>query len=131
MIHFLSEEDKIDGFLNRLDKPSFHHPFHKKNSIVYNQGLCIKRLCSSPLPFQKYLKKLKTWLCNRGYTHKVVHAQVKRVWHSTNLKLMALTFCQYKCSQILVKFLKFIKKHLRYNHQIRLIPTKKTQKFNN
>lgn len=79
MIYFLSEEDKLDGFLNRLDKPSFHHPFHKKNSIVYNQGLCIKRLCSSPLPFQKYLKKLKTWLCKRGYPHKVVDAQVKRV----------------------------------------------------
>ena len=37
------------------------HPFHNKKSIVCSQGLCIKRLCSSPLTFQKHLENLKTW----------------------------------------------------------------------
>ena len=58
MIYFLSEEDKLDGFLNRLDKPSFHHPFHKKNSIVYNQD-CVLR----DFAHLHYLSKntLKSW----------------------------------------------------------------------
>ena len=41
------------------------HPFHNKKSFVYCQGLLIKRLCSSPLTFQKHLENLKTWFCNR------------------------------------------------------------------
>ena len=55
------------------------HPFHNKKSIVYSQGLRIKRLCSSPLTFQKHLENLKIWFCNRGYLQKVVDAQIKRV----------------------------------------------------
>ena len=55
------------------------HPFHNKKSIVYSQGLRIKRLCSSPVAFQKHLKNLKTWFCKRGYPQKVVDAQIKRV----------------------------------------------------
>ena len=35
------------------------HPFHSKKSIVYSQGLRIKRLCSSPLTFQKHLENLE------------------------------------------------------------------------
>ena len=55
------------------------HPFHNKKSSVYSQGLRIKRLCSSPLTFQKHLENLKTWFCKRGYPQKVVDAQIKRV----------------------------------------------------
>ena len=55
------------------------HPFHNKKSIIYSQGLSIKRLCSSPLTFQKHLENLKTWFCNSGYPQKVVDAQIKRV----------------------------------------------------
>ena len=55
------------------------HPFHNKKPIVYSQGLCIKRLSSSPLTFQKHLENLKTLFCNRGYSQKVVDAQIKRV----------------------------------------------------
>ena len=36
----------------------------------------IKRLCSSPLTFQKHLENLKTWFC---YRQKVIDAQIKRV----------------------------------------------------
>ena len=38
----------------------------------------IKRVCSSPLTFQKRLENLKTWFCNRGYPQKSVDAQIKR-----------------------------------------------------
>ena len=31
------------------------HSFHNKKSIVYSQGLRFKKLCSSPLTFQKHL----------------------------------------------------------------------------
>ena len=55
------------------------HPFRNKKSIVYSQGLRIKRLCLSPLTFQKHLEDLKTSFCNRGYPQKVVDAQIKRV----------------------------------------------------
>ena len=37
------------------------HPFDNKKPIVYSQVLRIKRLCSSPLTFQKHLENLKTW----------------------------------------------------------------------
>ena len=56
---------------------NFAHPFHNKNSIVYSQGLRIKRLCSSPLIFQKDLENLKTWFCKRGYPQKVVDGNLK------------------------------------------------------
>ena len=47
--------------------------------ICLTQELRIKRLCSSPLAFQKQLKNLKTWFCKRGYPQKVLDAQIKRV----------------------------------------------------
>ena len=40
------------------------HPFYNKKSIVYSQGLRIRRLCPSPLIFQKQLQNLKTWSSN-------------------------------------------------------------------
>ena len=53
--------------------------FTTKKSIVHNQGLHIKVLCSSPLTFKKHLENLRTWFCNRGYPQKVVDAQIKKV----------------------------------------------------
>ena len=39
--------------------------FHNKKSIVYNQGLHIKRLCSSPLTFKKHLENLKNLVLSK------------------------------------------------------------------
>ena len=36
------------------------HPFHNKKFIVYSQGLRIKRLCSSPVAFEKHLENLRS-----------------------------------------------------------------------
>ena len=75
---------EIDLFCKATDCHQFlhfnsAHPFHNKKSIVYRQGLSIKRLCLSPSTFQKHLENLKTRFRNRGYPQKVVDAQIKRV----------------------------------------------------
>ena len=43
------------------------HPIHIKKSIVYSQGLCTKRLCSSNVAFENHLESLKNWFHNRRY----------------------------------------------------------------
>ena len=55
------------------------HPIHIKKSIVYSQGLRIKRLCSSSVAFENYLESLKDWFQNRGYPKTLVDNQLKRV----------------------------------------------------
>ena len=55
------------------------HPFHNKKSIVYSQGLRIKRLCSSPVAFEKHMESLRFWFCKRGYPQKIVDEQLKGV----------------------------------------------------
>ena len=67
------------------------HPFHIKKSIVYSQGLRIKRLCSSPLVFQKHLDNLKNWFYKRGYPQKVVDTQLKRVAEQSPTELFERT----------------------------------------
>ena len=52
---------------------------HKKKTIVYNQGLCINRICSSDVAFENHLKSLKGWFQNRGYPKTPVDNQLKRV----------------------------------------------------
>ena len=47
------------------------HPIHIKKSIVFSQGLRIKRLCSSNVAFENHLGSLKGWFQNRGY-HKTL-----------------------------------------------------------
>ena len=64
------------------------HPFHNKKSIVYSQGLRIKRLCSSPVAFEKQLESLRSWFCKRGYPQKVVDEQLKKVSEITMHDLM-------------------------------------------
>ena len=43
------------------------HPAHVKRSIVYTQGLRIKRICSRKEDFEKHLQDLSSWLRNRAY----------------------------------------------------------------
>ena len=81
----------VDNNLKQLDLfckptachqfPHFNsgHQFHNKKSVVFSQGFRIKKLCSSPLNFQKHFENLKTWFSNRGYPQKVADAQIKKV----------------------------------------------------
>ena len=54
-------------------------PIHIKKSIVFCQGLRIKRLCSSNVAFENHLESLKAWFQNRGYPKTLVDNQLKRV----------------------------------------------------
>ena len=42
------------------------HPIHIKKSIVYSQGLRIKRLRSSSLAFEKHRENIRSWFGKRG-----------------------------------------------------------------
>ena len=55
------------------------HPIHIKKSIVFSQGLRIKRLCSSNVAFENHLESLKAWFQNGGYPKSLVCNQLKRV----------------------------------------------------
>ena len=58
---------------------NFAHPIHIKKSIVYSQGLRIKRLRSSNIAFENHFGSLKGWFQNRGYPKTLVDNQLKRV----------------------------------------------------
>ena len=55
------------------------HPTHIKKSIVFSQGLHIKRLCSSSLAFEKHLGSIRFWFGKRGYPKKLVDNQLRKV----------------------------------------------------
>lgn len=55
------------------------HPAHIKRSIVFSQGLRIKRICSSRAMFLGYVDKNRCWFLNRGYPVDVVDSQLAKV----------------------------------------------------
>ena len=71
-VNFLHVAIRINGDKFETDlysKPTICHQFlefnsanliHIKNSIVYSQGLRIKRLCSSSLAFEKNLESMRS-----------------------------------------------------------------------
>ena len=58
------------------------HPIHSKKSIVYSQGLRIKRLCCKKVTFEKHLESLRSWFGKRGYPKRLVDNQIRRVLES-------------------------------------------------
>ena len=55
------------------------HPIHIKKSIVFSQGLSIKRLSSSNVASKNHLKSLKGRFQNRGYPKTLVDNQLKHI----------------------------------------------------
>ena len=55
------------------------HPIHTKRSIVYSQGLRIKRLCTKESDFEKHSKEMKNWFLKRNYPQKLIDKQLQRV----------------------------------------------------
>jgi hypothetical protein len=55
------------------------HPAHVKRSIVYSQGLRIKKICSREEDFEKHLQELSSWLKNRAYPTWLIEREFKRV----------------------------------------------------
>ena len=58
------------------------HPIQNKKSIVYSQGLRIKRLCSKKDAFEKHLESFRSWFGQHGYPKKLVDNQIRRVLES-------------------------------------------------
>ena len=85
-LKYIFETDKFETDL--ISKPTdchqfleFNsaHPIHVKKSIVYSQGLHIKRLCLSSLAFEKHLESIHSWFVKCGYPRKLVDNQLRRV----------------------------------------------------
>ena len=55
------------------------HPAHVRRSIVYNQGLRIKRICSRKKDFEKHLQDLSSWLEKRAYPKWFIEKIFRRV----------------------------------------------------
>ena len=65
------------------------HPFHCKKSIVYSQGLRVKRLCSLDRDFRKHIGKLREWFIKRDYPRELIDSQLKRVMEKKRETLFA------------------------------------------
>ena len=52
------------------------HVSHCKNSIPFNQALCLNRICSENAFFDNQCNKLGVWLKERGYSDKLVRGQI-------------------------------------------------------
>ena len=70
-VSLIDQHLKIDLYCNPTNCHQFldfnsAHPIHIKKSIVYSQGLRIKRLRSSNVAFENHFESLKVWFQNRG-----------------------------------------------------------------
>ena len=70
-VSFIDQNLKIDLYCNPTNCPQFldfnsAHPIHIKKSIVYSQGLPIKRLRSYIVAFENHFESPKVWFQNRG-----------------------------------------------------------------
>ena len=55
------------------------HPNYAKRSIVYSQGLRVKRICSEKEDVLKHMRKMKLWFLNRGYRENIVDQELGKV----------------------------------------------------
>ena len=61
------------------------HVSHCKKSIPYSQTLRLNRICSKNAFFDKRCNELEIWLKERGYSDKLVRAQIlkaRKFWRS-------------------------------------------------
>ena len=95
-VNIVDNKLETDLFCKPTDCHQFLHftpanPFRNEKPVVYSQSLRIKRLCSSPLNFQKHLENLKTWklerFCKRRYPQKVLDAQIRIVSEKNLIEL--------------------------------------------
>ena len=79
-------EGKIstDLYIKSTDRHQYLHftssyPNHTKRSVVYGQGLRVKRICSEKEDFLKYMREIKLWFLKRGYPENVVDQELGKV----------------------------------------------------
>ena len=61
------------------------HPNHTKRSVIFSQTLHISRLCSYEKNFIKHKANMRSWFLKRGYTEKLISAEMDQVKFS-NIK---------------------------------------------
>ena len=55
------------------------HPNHTKRSIVYSQGLWVKRICSEKEDFLKHRREIRLWFLKQGYPGYIVDQELGNV----------------------------------------------------
>ena len=55
------------------------HPNHTQRSIVYSQGLQVKRICSGKEDFLKHMGEMKLWFLKPGYPENIVGRELGKV----------------------------------------------------
>ena len=55
------------------------HPNHTNRSIMYGQGLRVKRICSEKEDFLKHMREMKLWFLKRGYPDNIVDQELGKV----------------------------------------------------
>ena len=55
------------------------HPEHTKKSIVYDQTLRLRRICSFETDFIKRKNEMKPWFLKKGYPEKLINNEMKKV----------------------------------------------------
>ena len=55
------------------------HPNHTKRSIVYKQGLRVKRICSQKEDLLKHMWEMKLWFLKRGYPENIMDQELGKV----------------------------------------------------
>ena len=77
-IHLYLKPTDCHQYLHYL--PS--HLEHTKCSIVYNQTLCVNRLCYLEKDFHYHKLNMKEWFIKRGYPESVIDKEIKKVGFS-------------------------------------------------
>ena len=72
---------RTDLYLNPTDTHQYLHArschvYHSKKSIPYSQALRLNRICSNNTHFDLRCNQLEEWLCNSGYSSKMVRNQI-------------------------------------------------------
>ena len=75
---------RIDLYIKLTDRQQYlhftsSHPNHTKTSIVFSQGLRVKRICSEKEDFFKHLKERKLWFLKRDYPENIVEQELGKV----------------------------------------------------
>ena len=79
-------ENKLTTDLYEKATDTHHHldytssnPEHTKKSIVYNQKLRLRQICSFETDFVKRKNKIKSWFLKRGYPERLIDNEMKKV----------------------------------------------------
>ena len=75
---------KTDLYIKETDRHQYlhyssSHPNHTKRSIVFSQGLRIKRICSEEEDFNTHIGEMKSWFQKRAYPEKVIDKELGKI----------------------------------------------------